>query len=670
MRFYIYADFNVQSATYNWQLIHAPENFYSMVYGSPVDQNKAFAYNISMDKEMNRAGSLSFTIAKGHPQYSAIFPLGTTIAVTTPTQIPTTTTALAEGDTTNPIVVDGVSKTVAVGDCVCYNGTYFAYRKDEPEVVPHWHVYQEIGHVVWFGRILSIERNFNLEKNITCEGALAFLNDIMIRPRKFFIASGQNEGKAYAMSALDIFDMCRNEYNQTVINKGVYKRQIHHSRVVVPREGTYASTTTPLHNGDTTNPITVNGESYIAHIGDKFEYTDPLTEVSKTFRFEDQQVMNSDRTNGIWYEYTKHTGYIVETTYTEISDYVTAFDKLSEIANLDPAVGMWCECTDDTKYELTLYFAYLPWLQNPSKILFAQNLTEFTDNGDGQDIYNAVIPLGANKIHLNETTATTRDSYMRRVPDPGGVWFYDVPRIDYIGSADKYGYIEKTIDYSDIDDSSVLYDYAALNLDAYANRDGKSFSIGAVELSLLSENRGTGYNELLLTDMLNADYNPNNFINIGDGVYFSSPPHDDMQSNPRYIALYNRFQFTCTSFKMEIDNPGATNYTFEVYDTNYIPLQPKLLTSYLDKKRAIAEGKIAKDGTIYYANRQGTTIIKEDDNHVVETTNVTGDHEKHYVAEGEGNTRTDMQVYETAYGTTPIPSNESNETPAGGGEMI
>ena len=65
--------------------------------------------------------------------------------------------------------------------------------------------------------------------------------------------------------------------------------------------------------------------------------------------------------------------------------------------------------------------AYLPWKENPSKILFAQNLTEFTDNGDGQDVYNVLIPFGANKIKLNETTATQRDDYIERVQNDSEV---------------------------------------------------------------------------------------------------------------------------------------------------------------------------------------------------------------------------------------------------------
>ena len=604
MRFYIFADYSGVNATdpltgkpsYDWQLIHAPENFYGDVYGSPIEQDKAYAYNISMDKEMNRAGSLSFTIGPDHPLYRYLFPLGTTIIVKV--------------------------------DCQ-YDSVHDTYTD---------------GHVIWFGRILTIERNFNLEKNITCEGALAFLNDIMIRPRKFFAIS---TGLPYNMGALDVFQMCYNDYNYSASAK----RKIAIVNVVTNMKQSLGVTTTVLYTGATTNPIDVlidpedptgPTQSYYCHTGDIFTYDNNMY-VYET---------DADEQNGEWSAYTVNPGYISQTTYTEISDYVTTFDKINEIANLDPSVGVWCECTDDEDYELTLYLAYLPWRENPSKILFAQNLTEFTDNGDGQDIYNVLIPFGANKIKLNETTATQRDDYIERVQNTSEGWMYDMPKkgtdcLVASSGTGRYGYIEKTIDFSDIDDSSVLHDYAALNLAAYVNRDGKSFSIGAVELSLLSQNRNSGYNELLLTDMIDADYNPNNFINIGDGVYFKSTPHG---------ILYGRDKFTCTSLKMDIDNPGATNYTFEIYDSNYIPLQPKLLTSYLDKKRAIAEGKIATDGTIYYANRQGTTVYKESDNKVVER---DADHEVVYEATGTGDVRSDITSTDMAYGTNQIPNSSS-----------
>lgn len=674
MRFYIWADYNVNSGytatvseqtvripRYNWQLIHASENFYSVytqnntiipdeIYGSPIEEDKAFAYNINMDKEMNRAGSLSFTIANSHPEYRNIFPLGTTIAVTTPSQThapDTITPTVAEGDSHRDYYIVGDPEKHTASDKTYLHNLnddkYYVFR----EALNMWMEYQEIGHVIWFGRILTIEKNFNLEKTVTCEGALAFLNDIMVRPRKFFVASGQNQGKSFDMPAANMFDMCLNEYNDRA-KQYALKRRIINRVISTPIESGYknVSDLTPLSEGCTTNPVYVieDGDYQTVKIGTKLYYTDPNAG-KKLFVFGDKKVMDADKEDGVWHVYNARPGYINDTTYTEISDYTPTLDKLTEIANLDPAVGMWCECTNDVTFDLTLYLTYLPYRQNPSKILFAQNLTEYTDNGDGQDIYNAVIPFGSNKLRLNVTSSSDSTEHVQSLVENYEYW---CPVSDVITLNNDYGYIEKTIDYSDINDSGALEGFAELNLGAYANRNGRSFSIGAVELSLLSENRGDGYNEFLLTDMLDADYNPNNFIEIGDGVYFSSPCHS---------RDYDRLEFTCTSFKMDIDNPGATSYTFEIYDTNNVPLKPKLLTSYLDKQRAIAEGKIAADGTINYSNREAKAVYKQDENHVVA---YYDDHEEHFEATGTGDSRTDIVSYDMAKGTTPIPSSENN----------
>lgn len=565
MRFYIFADLNVNVATYDWKLVHAPENFPDHIYGSPIEQNKAFAYNIHMQKEMNRGGSLSFTIGPDHPLKNLLFPLGTTICVKTSCEYDN------ENDT--------------------YTG----------------------GHVIWFGRVLTIEKNFNLERNVNCEGALAFLNDIMFRPRKFFVASGADEGKKHAISALELAKMVFDEYNQ----RAAVKRRIASSMVVTPVEDV-AETTTELYDGCTTNPITVNGESVTATEGNVFKYG------NTSYMY--QTDMNNQ--NAAWYTYVPKPGYIADATYVGSDEYATTYDKLNEIVSLDPVVGMWVECTDDEDYDLTLYFAYLPWRYNHSKILFAQNLTDFTDNGDGMDIYNVLIPFGTNKLRLNMTSSS--DS-IQRIYSSNGAYMYDVPVSDSIGTSDQYGYIEKTIDLSDADDSASLSYMAQQNLDAYRNRNGRSFNVSAVQVSLLSENQNDGYNELLLSDMLSADYDPNNFINIGDGVYFVSTPHGESRS---------RYEFTCVSLEMDIDNPGATNFQFQIYDNNYIPLKPKFLTSYLDRKRAINEGKIASDGTIDYSYRQPTSVTKQDDN------TVTADYDDHteiWTAEGEGDTRTNIK---------------------------
>ena len=83
------------------------------------------AYNITLNTQTGSAGSLTFTVPPGHPFYSSFRVLGTSITVHA-------------------------------------NGT-----------------------LIWGGRVLRIKRDFLNNKTIECEGALAFLNDILTRPESF-----------------------------------------------------------------------------------------------------------------------------------------------------------------------------------------------------------------------------------------------------------------------------------------------------------------------------------------------------------------------------------------------------------------------------------------------------------------------------------------------------
>ena len=108
-----------RSTAFDWVTIYDPED---------IDIGTSYenvAYNISLDLQTGSAGSLTFTIPVGHPNYNDFRVLRTTIKVK------------ANG-----------------GD-------------------------------IWMGRVLSIKRDFLRNMTITCEGALAFLNDILTRPESF-----------------------------------------------------------------------------------------------------------------------------------------------------------------------------------------------------------------------------------------------------------------------------------------------------------------------------------------------------------------------------------------------------------------------------------------------------------------------------------------------------
>lgn len=135
--YYIYADFKVNDESYDIKEIYSPERL-SEGYA---------AYNMKLDKELNRAGSFSFTIAKSHPLYNDITQLGTTVYV------------------------------------------------------------KKNGECIWAGRVLNISRDMYLNKNIQCEGALAFLGDIIIRPFKYY-------GVDPKVSLKEHFSTIMGKYNQ------------------------------------------------------------------------------------------------------------------------------------------------------------------------------------------------------------------------------------------------------------------------------------------------------------------------------------------------------------------------------------------------------------------------------------------------------------------------
>jgi hypothetical protein len=91
-----------------------------------MDPDGDCAYGIDLEMQLGAAGSLSFTIPRTHSEFGSFVVLGTTVRVTADSA------------------------------------------------------------VIWFGRVLSIKTDFYRNRTIICEGALAYLNDILIRPFRYF----------------------------------------------------------------------------------------------------------------------------------------------------------------------------------------------------------------------------------------------------------------------------------------------------------------------------------------------------------------------------------------------------------------------------------------------------------------------------------------------------
>ena len=115
---------------------------------------------------------------------------------------------------------------------------------------------------------------------------------------------------------------------------------------------------------------------------------------------------------------------------------------------------------------------------------------------------------------------------------------------------------------------------------------------------------------------------------------------------------------------MSIDNQAATSYTFSIVNTTYMPstnYEISELMKNVDANRIKSKQQKVTNGTPVKSEIQPTDVIKIDDNHVVE---IYSDREIHYVAEGEGDIRTNVRSYEMPVGTTdpddPFPTPNDN----------
>ena len=135
----IFIDNNVASEEFVPIAIYDPER---------IDEGYS-ASNMSMTKELDRAGSLSFKIPALHPSYRDIYPLRSTIVV----------------------------------------------LSDD--------------RVVWYGRVISANRDFYMNKSVKCEEAITFFSDILVKPFKYYLGAS-NYGSTITNHITTIIAMYHN----------------------------------------------------------------------------------------------------------------------------------------------------------------------------------------------------------------------------------------------------------------------------------------------------------------------------------------------------------------------------------------------------------------------------------------------------------------------------
>lgn len=285
-------------------------------------------------------------------------------------------------------------------------------------------VYKD-GNIFWKGRVLDERKNFNKIKEVTCEGELAFLNDVIIAPYD------------YSEKGITI-----NEFFQYVMD--LYAKNCSEYRKIQP--------------------------GYVYNVDSDTR----IYPISKTY----ENVLStlSSKLIGV-------VGGVLVFRYQNGVSYLDYYGHISDVIR--------------------------------QKIEFGKNLINLEEYVDATDVYTYLIPLGKQDDAGNYLDISSVNSGLNYIYSKTGL--------------ELYGKITKTVEYTDIEDATLLKQKAEAVL-ADAIKEATTITIKAVDLRVLGVDTDT--------------------IDVNCLVNVVSPPHG-INSN-----------FECTEITFDLSNVANNEYTF------------------------------------------------------------------------------------------------------------
>ena len=285
-------------------------------------------------------------------------------------------------------------------------------------------VYKD-GNIFWKGRVLDERKDFNKIKEVTCEGELAFLNDVIIAPYD------------YSEKGMTI-----NEFFQYIMD--LYAKNCSGYRKIQP--------------------------GYVYNVDSDTR----IYPVSKTY----ENVLStlSSKLIGV-------VGGVLVFRYQNGVSYLDYYGHISDVIR--------------------------------QKIEFGKNLINLEEYVDATDVYTYLIPLGKQDDSGNYLDISSVNSGLNYIYSKTGL--------------ELYGKITKTVEYTDIEDATLLKQKAEAVL-ADAIKEATTITIKAVDLRVLGVD----------TDAIDV----NCLVNV------VSPPHG-INSN-----------FECTEITFDLSNVANNEYTF------------------------------------------------------------------------------------------------------------
>ena len=368
-------------------------------------------------------------------------------------------------------------------------------------------VYKD-GNIFWKGRVLDERKDFNKIKEVTCEGELAFLNDVIIAPYD------------YSEKGMTI-----NEFFQYIMD--LYAKNCSGYRKIQP--------------------------GYVYNVDSDTR----IYPVSKTY----ENVLStlSSKLIGV-------VGGVLVFRYQNGVSYLDYYGHISDVIR--------------------------------QKIEFGKNLINLEEYVDATDVYTYLIPLGKQDDAGNYLDISSVNSGLNYIYSKTGL--------------ELYGKITKTVEYTDIEDATLLKQKAEAIL-ADAIKEATTITIKAVDLRVLGVD----------TDAIDV----NCLVNV------VSPPHG-INSN-----------FECTEITFDLSNVANNEYTFgsdtkslselEVESSSATRLDAEIqnTSSYWDVRKQIKYAIQSADGktTNYYSPEPPYTK----DGKVGDTWFDTDDDNRMYTWDGE-----------------------------------
>lgn len=408
------------------------------------------------------------------------------------------------------------------------------------------------GKVIWHGRPVSEDVDINGIRTVTVEGALAFLNDIVVRPYN------EPDRDIYYM-----FSRIMGTYSRLCSEW----RMIHLGNILMTDDtaskliGGTTETSTPIVRSDLEAVVNavINGdygvwperERLLTEAG--YDYGIVQENVNRVLRGEpvqwpDGAATVSVETSQVRQEYKKEMPGSVLSELTEL--FVNEYGGYLRL-----------RYDEDTCREMgwAPWIPYLDWIIDYDEassygISFGQNLLDYQESLDATDIFTQVVPYGKAKgsiktedgqevypgmVVVDPETGEERTETFGKLTLVDGVAGYSYD--DYTGENSKtfsvsdeegisqYGVIERAMEYSDIEDVDLLRNAAVQDAAGGYQMSG-TIDITAVDLALFYE--GSVY------------------IEVGFNVPVVSRPH-----------VLN-LSMQCSAITYDFEMPENTTYTF------------------------------------------------------------------------------------------------------------